>query len=258
MRSLRWLVTTKAIWPWVRTAALGRPVVPDVKKNQQGSSYSTPVFSTAAPACAAIASLTDLSANAPSPIRQMKPSAGLAACTAAAWSGKSPWQRNALAPEAVARYATSSGINLKLVGTQTAPSRNAANIDQNISSPFLEWTRMRSPLTMPRAARAAASAETSPSISRQFQDRSPQIKPTRSPWRRALWVTRCARFITRRDSGVTPPRGAAVVTGWLMRHARGPSFAPRPYTGGQQHHAGDSSGDAMLGVNGRHARFVSG
>ena len=35
---------------------------------------------------------------------------------------------------------------------------------------------MRSPLTMPLAASAAASAETRPSISRQFQDRSPQIE----------------------------------------------------------------------------------
>ncbi|MCV5968540.1 AMP-binding protein, partial [Lactococcus petauri] len=32
---------TKAIWPWVRTAALGRPVVPEVKKNQHGSSCTT-------------------------------------------------------------------------------------------------------------------------------------------------------------------------------------------------------------------------
>ena len=94
-----------------------------------------------------------------------------------------------MAPEAVARYATSSGINLKLVGTQTAPSRKAANIDQNISSQFLEWTRMRSPLTMPLAASAAASAETWPSISRQLQDRSPQMKPGRSPWRRAFCVS---------------------------------------------------------------------
>ena len=44
MRSARWLVTTKAIWPWVSTAALERPVVPEVKKNQQGSSYSTAAF----------------------------------------------------------------------------------------------------------------------------------------------------------------------------------------------------------------------
>src|SRR5450631_4090540 len=152
---------TKAIWPWVNTAALDRPVVPEVKKNQQGSSYSTPAFSKFAPAYSLIAALT-----------------------ATAWSGKSPWHRNAFEPEAVARYATSSGISRKLVGTQTAPNRNAANIDQNISSPFLEWTRIRSPLAMPRAASAAASAETWPSISRQLQDLSPQIKPTRSPCRR--------------------------------------------------------------------------
>ena len=30
IRSHRWLVTTKAIWPWVSTPALGLPVVPDV------------------------------------------------------------------------------------------------------------------------------------------------------------------------------------------------------------------------------------
>ena len=41
IRSARWFVTTKAICPWVRTEALGRPVVPEVKKNQQGSSRST-------------------------------------------------------------------------------------------------------------------------------------------------------------------------------------------------------------------------
>src|ERR1700726_2982798 len=134
MRSLRWLVMTKAIWPWVSTAALERPVVPEVKKNQQGSSYSTLASSMPAPACAAIASRTDVSPNAPPPIRQVKASAGLAASTAAAWSGKSPWQRKALAPDAVASQATSSGISRKLVGAQTAPSRNAENIDQNISS----------------------------------------------------------------------------------------------------------------------------
>ncbi len=43
IRSQRWLVTTKAIWPWVSTEALGRPDVPEVKKNQQGSSRSTGV-----------------------------------------------------------------------------------------------------------------------------------------------------------------------------------------------------------------------
>ena len=30
IRSARWLVTTKAIWPCVRMPALGRPVVPEV------------------------------------------------------------------------------------------------------------------------------------------------------------------------------------------------------------------------------------
>src|SRR6266436_4690341 len=225
IRSARWLVTTKAIWPWVSTAALERPVVPEVKKNQQGSSYSTLASSTLAPACAVIASLTDFSPSVPSPIRQVKASAGLEALTAAACSGKSPWQRNALAPEAVASQATSSGISLKLVGTQTAPSRNAANIDQNISSQFLECTRMRSPLAMPRAASAAASAVTSPSISRHVQDRSPQIRPTRSPCRRAFWVRRCARFITRRDIRVTPPDGAAGVAELVTSSAPFPFLA---------------------------------
>src|SRR5258707_15354169 len=206
----------------------------------------------AAPAWAAIASRTDFSPNAPSPIRQMKASAGLAASTAATWPGKSPWHRNALAPEAVASQATSSGISLKLVGTQTAPSRKAANIDQNISSPFLEWTRMRSPLTMPRAASAAASAETWPSISRQVQDFSPQIKPTRSPCRRAFWVRKCARFITRRDIRLTPPDGAAGVPVPLI------SPSPHPHTGRQQHHTGHTRDDAVLVMHARHAGLVSG
>src|SRR5258705_6955268 len=231
IRSARWLVTTNAIWPWVSTAALERPVVPEVKKNQQGSSCSTPASSTLAPECAAIASLTELSPSMPSPIRQVKASAGLDASTAAAWSVKSPWQRNALAPEAVASQATSSGISLKFVGTQTAPSRNAANIDQNISSQFLECTRMRSPLAMPRAASAAASAETRPSISRQVQDFSPQMRPTRSPWRRAFCVRRCARFIPRPAIGVSPPDGAAVDTGPVIA-----SPPPYPRTRRRQHH----------------------
>src|SRR6266568_1676418 len=263
IRSARWLVTTKAIWPWVSTAALERPVVPEVKKNQQGSSYSTPASSIFAPACAAIASLTDFSPSVPSPIRQVKASAGLAASTAAAWSGKSPWQRNALAPEAVASQATSSGIRRKLVGTQTAPSRKAANIDQNISTQFLECTRMRSPLAMPRAASAAASAETRRSISRQVQDFSPQIKPTRSPCRRAFWVRRCARFIARRDIGVTPPRGAVPVT-WRAPRRRcrlvwaRPSSPLHPHTCPDQHQTRHARDDAVLDVQAGHAILVSG
>ncbi|MFK4400874.1 hypothetical protein ABIF31_007431 [Bradyrhizobium elkanii] len=43
-------------------------------------------------------------------------------------------------------------------------------------------------MTMPRAANAAASAETFWSIWRQDQAFSFQMKPGRSPWRRAFWV----------------------------------------------------------------------
>ena len=50
IRSHRWLVTTNAIWPWVSTDAFGRPVVPEVKKNQHGSSRSTGTSSGACPA----------------------------------------------------------------------------------------------------------------------------------------------------------------------------------------------------------------
>jgi len=42
-------------------------------------------------------------------------------------------------------------------------------------------------LDTPRAASPAASADTARSISRQVQDFSPQMKPIRSPWRRAFW-----------------------------------------------------------------------
>src|SRR6478735_12418649 len=81
---------------------------------------------------------------------------------------------------------------------------------------------MRSPLPMPRVASAAASAETCASISAHFHCRSPQMKPERWPKRRAFWVTIWARFITRRVTGATPPRGAA----WLAR-ASVTSDAPR-------------------------------
>src|ERR1700676_5694030 len=205
-------------------------------------------------ACAAMASLTDLPPSVPSPIRQRKANTGLDACTAAAWSGKSPWHRKALAPEAIASQATSSGSSLKLVGTQTAPSRNAANIDQNISSQFLECTRMRSPLTMPRATSAAASAETRRSISRQVQDRSPQMKPTRSPWRRAFWVRKWARFMTRRDIRVALPDNAAEVTGSVT----GCSPPPHPHARRHQHHADDAGDDAVLDVCVGDAGLVSG
>src|SRR3954467_4510616 len=50
IKSQRWFVTTNAICPCVRTAALGRPVVPEVKKNQHGSSYSTEAVGAAWPA----------------------------------------------------------------------------------------------------------------------------------------------------------------------------------------------------------------
>src|ERR1700733_1639038 len=207
-----------------------------------------------APACAGIASRSDVSPSVPSPIRQVKSIAGLAAFTAAAWSGKSPWHRNAFAPEAVARYATSSGISRKLVGTQTAPRRNAANIDQNISSQFLECTRMRSPLTTPRAASAAANAETFASISRQVQQRSPQMKPRRSPCRRAFWVRKCARFMTRRDIRITLPDNAAGVTGsvtWC-------SPPPHPHACREQHHADDAGDDAVLDMRVGDAGLVTG
>src|SRR5450631_2333457 len=151
----------------------------------------------------------------------------------------------------MARYATSSGISLKLVGTQTAPSRNAANIDQNISSQFLEWTRTRSPLPMPRAASAAASDKTRASISRQVHDLSPQTKPTRSPCRRAFCGTRCARFMTRRDIGVTPPDGAAAVMA-------SPVIPSHPYACRDHGKTRHTRGDAVLGVQARDVNVMSG
>src|ERR1700744_639560 len=125
-------------------------------------------------------------------------------------------------------------------------------MEKNISSQFLECTRMRSPLPMPRAASAAASAETCASISRQVQRFSAQIKPGRSPWRRAFWVTMCARFITRRDIRPSLPSGFAALTGAALTSA-----TPHEHAGADQHqpdHAGD---DAMLHVNMRHAILMA-
>src|SRR5260370_24656677 len=106
---------------------------------------------------------------------------------------------------------------------------------------------------MPRAASAAASAETRPSISRQVQDFSPQMRPTRSPYRRAFCVSRCARFITRRDIGVTPPDGAGDVTGPVT-----PSPPPYPHTCTQQQHPENARDDAVLVMHARHAGLMPG
>src|SRR5262249_20994309 len=173
--------------------------------------------------------------------------------TAAAWSGKSPWHRNALAPEAVASQTTSSGIRRKLVGTQTAPSRKAANIDQNISSQFLECTRMRSPFPIPRAASAAASAVTCASISRQLQDLSAQMKPARLACRREFWVSACARFVTRRDIRAWLPSGRSASGGAALMSA-----ASHEHAGADQDEANHAGNDAMLHVHPAHAFLVAG
>ena len=141
-----------------------------------------------APACAAIASRTRLAEPPSSPIRQTNASAGLV-LTAAACSGNrhgtgTPWRRRRCA-----RYATSSGIRRKLVGTQTAPSRNAANIEKNISSQFLEWTRMRSPLRCRARARRPPAPKRAARL-RQVQDFSPQMKPDAVAVAAGFWVMR--------------------------------------------------------------------
>ena len=131
----------------------------------------------------------------------------LRGATAAAWSGKSPWQRNAFAPEAVARYATSSGIRRKFVGTQTAPSRKAANIDPNIASQFLRMHQ--DAVALADAARGAApppGAETRRRSRASVQVRSPQTKPGAVAGRRAFCVSMWPRFITRRDMRAMPPQ----------------------------------------------------
>ena len=149
-------------------------MVPEVKKNQQGVVvFDRRVVRLAAPACAAnrLAQRRLAERALPDPPdeseRRARRSHGGRMVRENRHGTETP-----CAPDALASQATSSGISLKLVGTQTAPRRKAANIDQNISSQFLECTRMRSPLTMPRAESAAASAETRASISRQVQDRS--------------------------------------------------------------------------------------
>ena len=190
IRSARWLVTTKAIWPWVSTAALERPVVPEVKKNQQGSSYSTAALSIAAPACADIASLTDLSPNAPSPIRQVKSSAGLAAFH----------RRGVIGKIAVAEERLGAGRGREIghlvrhqpeigrhpdraepEGREHRPEHLVAILGMHQDAVALDdaarGERRRQRRNAARRSRARSRIS------------SPQTKPMRSPWRRAFCVS---------------------------------------------------------------------
>ena len=64
---------------------------------------------------------------------------------------------------------------------------------------------MRSPLPTPkRDWSAAAIASMRASSSAQVQTRSPQTSAIASGSRRRAWVTKCARFITRVEQGVSP------------------------------------------------------
>src|SRR5882724_6935000 len=112
---------------------------------------------------------------------------------------------------------------------------------------------MRSPLAIPRAARAAASAETSASISRQVQLLSAQMKPARSPCRRAFCLTICARFITRRDIRAWLPSGLSALSGPAFTSA--PSQEDAGPNQDEAKHAGD---DAVLHVHLGHACLMAG
>jgi hypothetical protein len=80
------------------------------------------------------------------------------------------------------------------------------------------------------------------------------MKPGRSPWRRAFWVTKCARFITRRDILFMPPRGALAVVPVTTR-----ASAPADESAGAEQHQTDDTGhDAVLGVHMRVASHMAG
>lgn len=115
-----------------------------------------------------------------------------------------------VAPEATT--VVEDGPFFLFAGTQTAPSRKQTNIDSNSWLLLRAWTSTRSPLVTPRAASAAAIASTRASSSAQVQCRAPQASPIASGNRRAALRRKWARFITRREHGATPPRGAPAAT----------------------------------------------
>ena len=85
-------------------------------------------------------------------------------------------------------------------------------MDSNIWLQLADWMSTRSPLPRPkRSRRAAAIASTRASISRQVHCRSRQTKPMSSGLRRAAWVRKWERFITRVEQGTTPPGGVVVI-----------------------------------------------
>ncbi len=94
------------------------------------------------------------------------------------------------APEDVARYATSGGVRRKLVGTQTAPNIQAANMDSSTALELRAWRRIRSPCRTPCFARAPAAAWTRALKSDQVQVVSRQMTAGRSGNRRAVWISK--------------------------------------------------------------------
>ena len=204
----RWLVITNAIWPWVSTAAFERPVVPEVKKNQQGSSYSTLASSTCRAGCAAMTSLTDFRRSGPRRCARRRRAPGCAA------SPRPHVGKVAVAQERLgARRPRQVG---DLVRHQAEigwhPDRAEPEGGEHRPEHLVAILGMdQDTVTLDDAARRQRRRQRGDagSISRQVHERSPMMKPTRSPCRREFCVIKCARFMTRRDIRLTPPVGVA-------------------------------------------------
>src|ERR1039458_7840433 len=226
---------------WLRTAPLGRPVVPEVYMIRAGSCSST----------ATVTGVSSASSNrsprrsAPGPAAAASPSTTTARTSGnvsrtAPTSGDRPSSTTITdAPQSRRMNPTSSATRRKLTGTTMAPTRHPANIASIISMLFFISSARRSPWRSPRAmsawARDVTRRSTSPNVRlsplQMYAVRAGYFRAMRlscSPWSMprvpAMEVTARA-VITRCDAGNADRSSADRVTGRLAVPRRGRNAA---------------------------------
>jgi len=167
-------------------AALGVPVVPEVKSSAQSASGSE----ASATGGAALARVQVSSGSAPgrTPIRAASASTRLGRT-------RSRWARS------------SSGASRTLSGTSAAPSRRSAKRRTTVAGWLAARTTTRSPGRIPLAPRPPATAATSPSRPAQVQLCSPATRAGPSGSRRACAPTGQPALTIRAPSDRCPAPG---------------------------------------------------
>ena len=252
MRSARWLVTTKAIWPWVSTAALERPVVPEVKKNQQGSSYSTAGIIDIG-ACMG----SDRLAHGFLAERALAHPPSEGERRARGFRGGGMVGKIAVAKERL--RAGGGGEIGDLVRHQAEIGRHPDRAEPERRKHRPEHLVAILGMHQDAVALGDAARRQVPPPAPRRGDRSrarsriarPRSKPTRSPCRRAFWVSKMREV----HHPARHPRHAAQRGGVTGFGSRSPSSHPdaRP----KQHHTDHAGDDAVLVMHPRHAGLMA-